>query len=39
MRKWKYRRLFKRHGIIYWGNDKEEMERIWNLYKKIMGIK
>ena len=33
----KYRKLFEKHGILI-GKDAEECEKIWNKYKKLMGI-
>ena len=33
----KYKRLFKKHGILR-GENFDECERIWSKYKLLMGI-
>lgn len=35
---YKYKRLFKKHGILM-GKNFDDCEKIWNRYKLIMGIK
>jgi len=40
MRRFQYKRLFRKHGILYYkAQSKENLKRIWNKYKLIMGIK